>query len=100
MTPSTWLIAATALAATLALDGCSVQRWAINKAGDALSGDSAVIARDDDPDFVRAAASGFTQYSYAFVQLDADMLEDQDYAAATRLRQRARRLYVRARDYG
>ncbi len=114
-----------ALALALALGGCSAQRWAIDKAGDALAGDSAVVARDDDPDFVRAAApfslelmesllakdpthaglllaatSGFTQYSYAFVQLDADLLEDQDYKAAAHLRERAKRLYLRARNFG
>jgi predicted anti-sigma-YlaC factor YlaD len=113
------------LALALALCGCSAQRWAIDKAGDALAGDSAVVARDDDPDFVRAAApfslelmesllakdptqarlllaatSGFTQYSYAFVQLDADTLEDQDFKAAAHLRERAKRLYLRARNFG
>jgi predicted anti-sigma-YlaC factor YlaD len=125
MTPGTWWKLATALAVTLTASGCTAQRWAINKAGDALAADGSIIARDDDPDFVRAAvpfslelmesllaknpqhtglllaaASGFTQYSYAFVQLDADLLEDQDYTAASLLRQRAKRLYARARDYG
>jgi predicted anti-sigma-YlaC factor YlaD len=47
-----------------------------------------------------AAASGFTQYSYAFVQLDADQLEDRDFERSQQLRQRARRMYLRARDYG
>jgi predicted anti-sigma-YlaC factor YlaD len=47
-----------------------------------------------------ATASGFTQYAYAFVQQDADELEDQDFAAAEAMRARARRLYLRARDYG
>ena len=116
---------ASALSLALGLSGCSVQHWAVDKAGDALAGNSAVVATDDDPDFVRAAApfslklmesllaqdpghpqlllaatSGFTQYSYAFVQLDADILEDQDYKAASHLHERARRLYLRARNYG
>ena len=47
-----------------------------------------------------ATASGFTQYGYAFVQQDADEREGSDVAAATALRDRARRLYLRARDYG
>ena len=47
-----------------------------------------------------AAASGFTQYSYAFVQQDADETEDKDLAAAEQMRGRARRLYLRARNYG
>ena len=107
------------------LGGCSVQRFVVNKAGDALSGDSAAVARDDDPEFIRAAApfnlkltesllakspqhqgmllaaaSGFTQYSYAFIQLDAEKLEDQDFNRSQELRQRAKRMYLRARDYG
>src|SRR6185503_12506386 len=47
-----------------------------------------------------AAASGFTQYAFAFVQQDADFVEAQDLSRATALRARARKLYLRARDYG
>ena len=47
-----------------------------------------------------AAASGFTQYSFAFVQEDADELEAKDLAGAEALRVRARRLYLRAQGYG
>jgi predicted anti-sigma-YlaC factor YlaD len=47
-----------------------------------------------------AAASGFTPYAYAFVQEEADEIEDRDLQKATALRIRARRLYLRARDYG
>jgi predicted anti-sigma-YlaC factor YlaD len=47
-----------------------------------------------------AAASGFTQYAFAFVQQEADELEARDLAAAEALRTRARRLYVRAHTYG
>jgi predicted anti-sigma-YlaC factor YlaD len=47
-----------------------------------------------------AAASGFTQYGYAFVQQDADELESSNVAGAQTGRERARRLYLRARDYG
>jgi predicted anti-sigma-YlaC factor YlaD len=109
----------------LLLGGCSVQRFVVNKAGDALSGDSSSVARDDDPEFIRAAApfslkliesllaksprhpgmllaaaSGFTQYSYAYIQLDADQIEDHDFERSQLLRQRAKRMYLRARDYG
>ncbi len=104
---------------------CSVNRFAVNKLGDALSGSSTTFASDDDPDLVGqavpfslkliesllasspnhqglllAAASGFTQYSYAFVQPQADSLQDKDVAQAALLRARARRLNLRARDYG
>jgi predicted anti-sigma-YlaC factor YlaD len=47
-----------------------------------------------------AACSGFTQYSYAFVNQDADEMEESDLAAADALQTRARRLYLRARGYG
>src|SRR5262249_43198292 len=47
-----------------------------------------------------AAARGFTQYSYAFVQEEADEAEARDAAAAHALRLRARGLYQRARNYG
>lgn len=105
--------------------GCSLKKFAVNKVGDALAGGGSTFASDDDPELIRAAvpfslklmesllaesprhkgllfatASGFTQYAYAFVQIDADELEDRDLAAATALRARARRLYLRARDYG
>src|SRR5215475_2287569 len=93
------------LACSLALlvCGCSVRRMAVNKVGDALAGGGGTFARDDDPDLIKAAApfslklmetlldenprhegllfatsSGFTQYSFAFVQEDADELEDKD----------------------
>ena len=47
-----------------------------------------------------AASSGFTQYAYAFIQEDADEAEDSNLARATALRLRARRMYLRARNYG
>jgi predicted anti-sigma-YlaC factor YlaD len=47
-----------------------------------------------------AAASGFTQYAYAYVHQDADVIENVDLDRATALRTRARRLYLRGRDYG
>ena len=105
--------------------GCSVKRMAVNKVGDALAGGGTTFASDDDPELVKAAvpfslklmesllnesprheglllaaASGFTQYAYAFVQEDADETEDKDLAAAEEMRGRARRLYLRARNYG
>lgn len=114
-----------ALVLAWAASGCSFHRLAVNKVGDALAGGGTVFASDDDPELVKAAApfslklmesllnesprhrgllfataSGFTQYAYAFVQQDADELEDKDVAAATALRTRARKLYLRARDYG
>jgi predicted anti-sigma-YlaC factor YlaD len=117
--------AAALLAALLVLPGCSLRKFAVNKLGDALAGGGTTFARDDDPELVKSAvpfslklmesllnesprhkglllatASGFTQYGYAFVEQEADELADRDFAAAEALRARARRLYLRARDYG
>ncbi len=105
--------------------GCSVRSIAINKLGDALSSGGSAYASDNDPDLVKAAApfslklmesllaenprhrglllaasSGFTQYAYAFVQQEADEVEEKDWDEACGLRSRARLLYLRARDYG
>lgn len=106
--------------------GCSFKRMAVNKVGNALAGGGgSTFASDDDPELIKAAtpfslklmesllaespkhkgllfatASGFTQYSYAFVQLEADETEQTDVAASMEMRQRARRLYLRARNYG
>lgn len=119
-----------ALALLLALGcilstGCSVRSMAVNRLGDALSNGGSAIATDDDPELVKAAApfslklmesliaespghrglllaaaSGFAQYAYAFVQQEADEIEERDFEAAGNLRIRARRLYLRARNYG
>jgi predicted anti-sigma-YlaC factor YlaD len=116
--------AGVALLVTVA-NGCSVKKYAINTLGDALSGSGATFASDDDPELIKAAipfslkliesllaesptheglllaaCSGFTQYSFAFVQQEADEKEDSDLAAADVLRARAKRLYARARRYG
>ena len=107
------------------LNGCSIKRVAINKIGNSLAESGTTFASDDDPELVGdavpfslklmegllsssprhrgllfATASGFTQYAYAYVQQDADRLEDSDVARAAAARTRARRLYLRARDYG
>ncbi len=109
----------------IVLCGCSIRRMAVNQLGNALAGGGGVFATDDDPELVRQAvpfglklqesllaesprhrglllslATGFTQYAYAFVQQDADEMEEKDVAAAKALRDRARRLFLRARDYG
>src|SRR5438093_7787880 len=81
--------------------GCAtVRRIAINKLGDSLADSGTTYTSDDDPDLVGAAlpfslklvegllsqtprhrgllftaASGFTEYAYAFVQQDADAAE-------------------------
>ncbi len=113
------------LVLAIAVSGCSVRRIAADHLGDTLSAGGAVFASDDDPELIRdatpfslklmesvlaerpehagllgATARAYTQYAYAFLQQEADAVEDQDIAAAYRLRERARKLYRRARDYG
>lgn len=46
-----------------------------------------------------AVAGGFTQYSYAFVAAEADRVQAVDAKAGQRLRERAARLYWRARGH-
>ena len=117
--------ATVALAALAALPGCSIKHVAINALGNALAQGGAGYARDGDPDLVweavpfglktveslldeaprhkgllLAAAGGFVQYGYGRVQQEADFVEARDLARATELRNRARRLYLRALGYG
>lgn len=47
-----------------------------------------------------SVSSGFTQYAFAFVAFEADKLEATDVKAALAQRQRAARLYERARQHG
>src|SRR2546425_2174821 len=113
------------LALCCAGSGCSIRRYALSKAADALAESGATFASDDDPELIKAAApfslklmesflaqnprhpgllaaaaSGFTQYAYAFVQEESEEAEARDLAAAEALRARARRLYLRANGYG
>lgn len=105
--------------------GCSIKKVAINKLGDALAGGGSTFASDEDPELIRsaipfslkliesllaespkhkglllAAASGFTQYAYAFIQQEADEAEPRDINAALAMKDRARKMYLRARNYG
>ena len=47
-----------------------------------------------------AACSGFTQYGYGHLQQDADLIEATDLEKSTELRERARKMYLRALEYG
>jgi predicted anti-sigma-YlaC factor YlaD len=116
---------ALALLLAWAPSGCSVRRIAVNRLADALAESGTTFARDDDPELVKqavpfslkvvqnlleenprhaglllAASRGFTQYAYAFCQVEASEMEDTDLAASERTRIRAQRLYARARNYG
>ena len=85
---------------------------------------SNVFVEDDDPELIRKAlpfalktyeallasdpnnrglclttADGFVKYASAFVHADADRLESVDFRGAQSLRQRAKKLYLRGRNY-
>jgi hypothetical protein len=114
------------LVALLSSAGCSLRGAAISGAAGAFSSERAaeVYSSDDDPELVRdafpfglktyelllaedpgnrslhlAAAAGFIQYASAFLDDEADMLEDEDFDRARELKGRAVRLYLRGRDY-
>ena len=103
--------------------GCSLRTMAVNAIVPTLA-NPAVYLSEEDPELVRDAlpfllktiesildtsprqnealvfaCTGFTLYASAFVQIDADLAEWDDYELALQLRDRAWRFYVRARDY-
>ena len=105
------------------VSGCSVKRMGLERMADAVSSTATAYGRDNDPEFVRhgapatlkmvemlldqdpdhrglllTACSGFTQYAYAFVQVDWEQAPAGS-AEARQLRERAGRMYERARGY-
>jgi TRAP transporter T-component len=109
--------------ALLAFTACSPKHIGINRMASALASSSSVYETDNDPEFVRVAApstlktvemlltqsprhpqllltacSGFTQYSYGFLHVEAEV-KAADAAAANDLRTRAGKMYQRARGY-
>ena len=106
--------------------GCSFKKIAVHSLANALTeGSTNSFAMDDDPQLVREAlpfalktmetllqsapknkklligtAAGFVQYSHAFVLLPADAIEKVDLSKARQGRDRAKRLFLRARNYG
>src|SRR5947207_65254 len=118
-------LVALCLLAALASGGCSIKKFAINKLGDSLANSGTTFAADDDPELVGqalpfslklvegllaespnhrglllAAASGFTEYAYAYVQPEADETAATSVGRSATIKARARRLYLRARNYG
>ena len=107
------------------LSSCSVKKIAAKSVANSLTSGPDVFSTDDDPQLVRDAipfglktmesllqtvpkhrglllglCRGFTQYGVAFVQSDADAVEAQDYEKASAIRDRALKLFLRARNYG
>jgi predicted anti-sigma-YlaC factor YlaD len=112
-------------AVVLVLPGCSIHQLAVDRFGDALAQTGTNFTADDDPDLVGqalpfglklmegilaespshrplllATATGFTAYSNFWVTQPAHELRELDFEEADRQYDRARRLYLRARDYG
>ncbi len=105
--------------------GCSVERIATNRIADTLATSGTTYAGDDDPELVGAAlpfslklmesvlaeapdhrgllaatSAAFTQYAWAFVQQEGDRLALTESDQAWESWNRARKLFLRARDYG
>ena len=107
------------------LSGCAVRQALISRVDDAIAQSGDVYASDPDVELVGAAtpfglkliesllaespqhrglllaaSRGFTQYAYAYVESPADELEEHSVSRAYAERERARKLYLRAREYG
>lgn len=106
--------------------GCGiVKKGAVNSLANAMSGSAAVYSQDEDPELIEGAfpfmlkvieglleetpenkdllitaCEAFTSYSQAFVAMPADAVEEDDLEAARAQRERAGKLFVRARGYG
>jgi hypothetical protein len=115
-----WIVAALAV-----LPACSVKTMAVKTVANTLSETGDVFTRDDDPELVADAlpfalklyesllesvpthvpllvstCSGFTQYGYAFVEGEADALDQtKQRTEVLHLQDRALKLYLRARGY-
>ena len=119
--PPFFLVALVALASAT---GCSVKKFAATRVANVLAESGTTYASDNDPDLVGdalpfglktmeglleeipdhralliATASGFTQYAYAYVDLPAFAVNESDWRRARELRERAKRLYIRGRNY-
>ena len=112
------------LVTATAVPGCAFKTMALNSVANSLAETGDTFASDADPELIRdatpfslklvesllvdvpnhrglllTACSGFTQYAYAFVDIDAEMLKLDDYPRHAKLQERARKLYLRGRDY-
>jgi predicted anti-sigma-YlaC factor YlaD len=121
-----WLAMPALALCIVLITGCSIKQMAVNSVADALSADSnSVFSVDDDPELVGealpfalksmeailqatpqhrkllvATCAGFVQYGHAYVLQPAQLLESENLRAARKLRERAKRLFLRARQYG
>src|SRR6185437_14013275 len=109
-------------ALALSVAACSPQKIALDRMASMLASSASVYENDNDPDFVRLAApstlktiemmlsqrpdnqqllltacSGFTEYSYGFLHVESQLAHDANVARD--LRQRAEKMYARAKGY-
>lgn len=116
---------AAGLAVVFAATGCSMKRFVAGQVGNSIAGGGDVFTRDNDPELIRdaipfglktmeslldivprhrklllAACQGFTQYGYAFVEADADVVALTDRRTAEAMKERAVKLYIRGLEYG
>lgn len=104
---------------------CSLKQMAIDTVIDSLAGDAgSVFTGDDDPQLIAEAlpfslklyealltqspsnadlllttGMGFVMYANAFVQAPSDRLPDEEFETRNQMRARAKKLYLRGRDY-
>jgi len=115
----------TILLVSLMATGCSIKKVATNAMADAIAQSGSSYAGDNDIEFVGqatpfglktmegileetpehrglllAATRGFTQYAYVYIEQPANEIELSDVTLAYQQRNRARLMYLRARDYG
>lgn len=112
------------LVAALLIEGCSIRRYAVNTIGDVLASGGSLYESDEDlvligdalpfslklvesllaespqhRGLLLTAARGFVLYSYAYVHYEAEQQAREDLQRARALRDRGRRLYLRAFGY-
>ncbi len=108
----------------LTLPACSLKTMAVRSVANTLADTGDVFTRDDDPELIRdatpfalklyesllesvpthvpllvATCGSFTQYSYGFIEADADALDASRREEVRALRDRALKLYLRGRGY-
>lgn len=113
------------LCLALMLSGCSLKKMAVKTVANSLTTGTSSFGTDDDPELIKDAlpfglktlegllaelpkhrpllssvAAGFTSYSAAFIRPEIRGLEDIDLDLAREQKVRARRMFIRARDYG
>lgn len=107
------------------MNGCFIKDMAVNSVADGLAGQGDTWSSDNDPELIGDAlpfslkfmesilaatprhvgllttlAKSFTEYSYAYVQSPAEMIQDENLEKYRAMKLRSKKLYIRARDYG